>query len=191
MAYIDGQEVLFSAQVNITGEEEIVNMPYDVSLSATDYATAFESGGSGYFVINSFAASALSVVVTGVQSSEEYMSCSRIYCSDYTHGGHYVYVDEDIGSRFPTHMTNERGQGCSWYIPISWEGEYDVAPSIYVKGINQDVSQWLKVVFATSLPENAVEVRPIRLDQYNYDMEQINTTIGDMETALRILNEGA
>lgn len=189
MAYINGQEVLFSAQVNITHEESSGNVPYDVSLLSTEYATA--DTGRGYFIINSFQASALSVLITGVQSNEEYVSCFRIYCSDYMHTKHEVYVDEDIGNRFPSHMVANQGQRCSWYIPISWEGESDIPPSIYVKGINIDVSQFVQVFFVTSLPEGAVEVNPIRLDHYNSDMEAINATIGDMGKALRILNEGA
>ncbi len=174
---------------------------YDVSFFCREHSTE-ENGfkNTGFIYIKAFTTHGLNVRITGMQSNEEYASYFRLYCTDFTHifgVGHTVFVDQNFGqTQYPKYTrgsAGETGQYCYWYIPVAWDENIgDVPASVYIKGINYNASD-VECGFIKELPEsdNIIDTNPIRLDRYNTDMQAINATIGDMETALKILNEGA
>lgn len=115
---------------------------------------------------------------------ESHDSHFRIYCNDVGSHGHRVYVDATSDSEYyglvPTHTNGLGYLPCEYYIPIKTPNGFDSC-TIYVKGINTYLDD-ITCEFVTDVG-SAYEITPTRLDKYN-------ETIGDIETALRILNEG-
>jgi hypothetical protein len=177
---------------------KFVQTVYDVSFSCREYSTE-ENGfkNEGYIYIKASTTHGLSVLVNGMQTNEEYASYFRLYCTDYTHmlgEGHTVFIEQSFGQNSHPTKTwgrqDETGFYCYWYIPVRWdENNSDVPPNVYIKGINSSAND-VECGFIKELPESGdiVDTNPIRLDKYNEDIQAINATIGDMETALKILN---
>lgn len=150
-----------------TADTHAASKSYVDSKAANPYDAMFSITETGGYIKLSTQCKSFMVLIDFYAEGEQHLSNFRVYCNDWTHFTHNVYVDcaSLYGGFFPTHASGGVGNTCNWYIPIPSEVETYTPMDycrVYVKGINTKLTD-VTCEFVTDV-SYADEVTPIRLD---------------------------